>query len=86
MIQSSVWNEALKEGRVEGRVEGLLQAQRRLCVMMVEKYHPALIRVARPAIDACPEPARLEEWVVSAPDLDDESYARLLEIARPAKP
>ena len=89
MIQSSVWNEALNEGRTEGRTEGRnegrtegqLQAERRLCVKMVEKYHPALLAVARPAIDACSDPDRLEEWVVSAPDLDDEAYARLLKIA-----
>lgn len=77
MIQSSVWNEAVKEGRNEGQ----LQAERRLCTKMVEKYHPALAASAMPAIEACSDPDRLEEWVVSAPDLDDEAYARLLNIA-----
>lgn len=73
MIQSSVWNEGINEGG--------LQAERRLCVRMVEKYHPRLAVSALPAIEACSDPVRLEEWVVSAPELDDEAYARLLNIA-----
>ena len=70
MIQSSVWNESQ------------LEAERRLCVRMVEKYHPALVALALPAIEACSDPARLEEWVVSAPDLDDQAYSRLLNLDR----
>ena len=81
MIQSSVWNGGRDEGRSEGLSEGQLRAERRLCVKMVEKYHPALTTSAIPVIEACSDPDRLEEWVVSAPDLNDEAYGRLLNIA-----
>ena len=72
MIQSSVWNGAWTEGQLE--------TERRLCVKMVERYHPALALLAFPAIEACSDPVRLEEWVLSAPDLDDQAYARLLNL------
>ena len=81
MIQSSVWNGGRDEDRSEDLSEGQLRAERRLCVKMVEKYHPALTTSAIPVIEACSDPDRLEEWVVSAPDLNDEAYGRLLNIA-----
>jgi hypothetical protein len=47
---------------------------------MVQKYHPALVTAVLPAIEACSDAGRREEWVVSAADLDDEAFARLLDI------
>ncbi len=72
MIESSVWTGGVNQGRLE--------AVRDLCVKMIEKHHAALAPAAIPVVRACVDPARLEEWIVSASDLDDEAYARLLSI------
>lgn len=76
MIQSSVWSEARKEGLKEGRLE----ARRELCLRMVREYHPALVAPATAAIQACADPVRLAEWIVSAPRLTDDEFSRLLSI------
>jgi hypothetical protein len=82
MIQSSVWNGGRDEGLNEGRGQGRLEAAREFCISMTEKYHAALAPLALATIQACTDPAQLQRWVVSAPDLDDEAYARLLSIDR----
>ena len=92
MSQSSVsqhfWSkgrsEGLKEGLEEGLEKGLekgrLEAEREVCLRMVREYHPALTAPATAAIQVCGDPERLADWIVSAPRLTDEEFARLLNI------
>lgn len=76
MIQSSVWQAALAEGQAEGR----LRAEREVCIELIRKRHPALLAKAIPAIEACEDHEKLGDWILSAGDLDDAGFARLLGI------
>lgn len=86
MIESSVWNEAIRrgrvqgrtEGRTEGRAEGSLAEDRRLCLDMVREYHPRLLSKLREAIQACTDVKRLRTWILRAPRLGDTDFARLV--------
>lgn len=78
MIQSSVWEAALAEGKAEGKAEGTLAALRELCREQVRKHHPALFSKALSAIDSCSDAERLKSWVIEATDHDDAAFARLL--------
>ena len=60
--------------------KGRLEAEREVCLRMVREYHPALTAPATAAIQACGDPERLADWIVSAPRLTDEEFARLLNI------
>jgi predicted transposase YdaD len=79
MIQSSVWQAALAEGKEEGRAEGL-RAEREVCVELIRKRHPALLAKAIPVVEACADHTKLGAWILSAGDLDDASFASLLGI------
>jgi predicted transposase YdaD len=86
MIESSVWNEAIRrgrvqgrtEGRVEGRAEGSLAEDRRLCLDMVREYHPRLRSKLRATIQACTDGKRLRTWILRAPRLSDTDFAGLV--------
>jgi len=75
MIQSSVWQAALAEGKAEG-----LQAERGLCLEFIKRHHPSLLPKAKACVDACTDPAVLRNWILSAGQLDDAGFARLLGI------
>ena len=62
----------------KGELKGELKAERELCLELVKKHHPALVETAAAAIAACEDPTRLKTWILSAGDLDDEAFARLL--------
>jgi hypothetical protein len=59
-MQSSIWREALAEGRVA--------AGRDLCLELVRRNHPGLVRRAALRTNACEDPALLREWVLAASD------------------
>ena len=76
MIQSSVWQAALAEGRAEG-----IEAERKeLCLELTSRHHPRLLPKAKNAIGSCTDPAVLRNWILSAGQLDDPAFARLLGI------
>lgn len=77
MLQSSLY--------VEGRAEGRLDAQRELCVALTRKYHPAIGTAALTRIGACSNRARLEQWALAAPDLNDAEFLRLLGVPSPSQ-
>ena len=77
MIQSSVWQAAWTEGRVAD-----IEAERELCVEFVRRHHPSLWPRAKGCVDACTDPAVLRHWILSAGQLDDAGFARLLGIDR----
>jgi predicted transposase YdaD len=82
MIESSVWNEAVRRGRVqgrtEGRTEGTLAEDRRLCLDMVREYHPRLLSRLRATIQACTDGKRLRTWILRAPRLSDADFVGLI--------
>ncbi len=86
VMQSSLWQEALAEGQARGLAEGearglaegAVLAERQLCAAVVRKHHPKLLSLAGKAIASCDDPKTLTRWVLAAPDLTDEEYARLL--------
>jgi predicted transposase YdaD len=76
MIQSSVWQAAWTEGRAEG-----LRAGREICLELIRRRHPALLAKSTPVVEACEDHALLRDWILSAGQLDDAGFARLLGIA-----
>lgn len=70
MIRSSVWEEALAEGRTEGLTEGLtkgrVDAERELCADLVRDLHPAIAGRVLPVIESCSDPAALKRWALLA--------------------
>lgn len=66
---------------VESLRRGGLHKAREMCaalVALVSKYHRAIADRALPLIAACSDLARLEQWALAAPDLDDTEFLRLL--------
>lgn len=78
-MQSSLWTEALAEGRQQGR----LAAERELCRAMVTRHQPELLTAGGAVIDACQEPQHLERWILEAPVATPAAFAQLLGIPEP---
>jgi predicted transposase YdaD len=82
MMESSLYQAGLAEGRSEGlsegRSEGRLEAAREVCAALARKHHPAVFDRARPLIDSCQDLARLREWALGASDLSDADFLKLL--------
>ena len=57
---------------------GVVEGEKRLCVALIAKYHPHVLEQARPMIEACEDPARLQEWALAAPELNDSELLKLL--------
>jgi hypothetical protein len=55
-------------------VDGKAEGKREFCVALARKYHSLVFERARPVIEACEDPARLEHWVLMAPDLSDSEF------------
>jgi len=70
MIQSSLYTEGLAEGR--------LDADRRNCLALARKHHPAALEDIRPLIEACTDPAKLEAWMLAASDVGDSEFVKLV--------
>lgn len=80
MMQSSIWQEAL----AEGKAEGALDAERRLCLDLVRRHHPKLADRAEPAIAACEDPATLHAWCLAASE-PSADLATLMGLVAPAR-
>ena len=74
LSESSIYQWMVAKGELKGK----LNAERELCLELVKKHHPALVETAATAIAACEDPTRLKTWILSAGDLDDDAFARLL--------
>lgn len=59
-------------------LEGLADAHRESCVAFARKYHPLVFERTRPIIESCDDTARLEQWLLAAPDLSDSEFLKLL--------
>jgi predicted transposase YdaD len=85
MMQSSIWREALAEGKAEGkaegRVEGRVSTERELCLEFVRRNHPELARRAALRANACEDPAILRRWALAASDPSSD-LVRLMGLAK----
>lgn len=77
LAQSSLY----VEGRAEGVFRGALQQARGMCAALVRKYHTGIADRALPAIAACSNLERLEEWALATPELRDAEFLRLLGVS-----
>jgi hypothetical protein len=82
MAQLNLYKEAVAEGRTEGRIQGeiqgRIQGERAACAALARKYHAAVFDRVAPIIAACPDLDRLEQWMLSAPDMSDDEFLKLL--------
>jgi len=73
-MASSLWAEAVREGRKEGAVDDA----RAFCANLAREHHPEVAdRVVR-AIDACSDVDRLHEWGLQASRLADADFLKLV--------
>jgi hypothetical protein len=78
VMASSLWAEAVREGRKEGRLQGAVEEARAFCAKLTREYHPQVADRVVPLIDACSEVDRLHEWGLQASRLSDAELVRLV--------
>ena len=66
------------QGVVQGVAQGKLEAERDLCLKLVKKHYPALLKRATRRIEACTDYQLMQSWILSAGELDSKAFARLL--------
>jgi hypothetical protein len=71
MAQLRAYTEALAEGR--------LQASRELCSALIRKHHPEVFTQVMPLVEACTDAAKLECWGLSASDVGDAEFVKLVQ-------
>ncbi len=93
IVQSSVWQAALNEGRVEGlnegrveglnegRAEGRVEAEREVCSDLVRELHPTIAQRAQSVIESCSDPAVLKRWALLAAKGTDADLLKDLGLA-----
>jgi hypothetical protein len=81
VMASSLWAEAVREGRKEGREkgrrEGRIAGAREVCLELAKQHHPRVADRVVPLIEACSDIERLHEWALQAPRLPDPEFLRL---------
>jgi hypothetical protein len=77
-MQSSLWAEAARAGRIEGRVEGRIESARELCLELARQHHPDVADRAVRLIETCSDAKRLHGWALQAPRLSDSAFLDLL--------
>jgi predicted transposase YdaD len=90
VMASSLWAEAVsqgrregrqkgrQEGRQEGRAEGAVAEARDFCAELARQLHPAVADRVVPLIEACSDVARLHQWGLQASKLSDAEFLRLV--------
>ena len=78
IMASSLWAEAVRQGRKEGRQEGAVAASRAFCVELAREHHPELADRLVPLIEACSDVELLHEWGLQATRLPDTEFLRLV--------
>ena len=74
IMASSLWAEAMKEGRKEGAVA----EARAFCIELMREHHPELADRLVPLIEACSKRERLHEWGLQATRLPGTEFLRLV--------
>jgi hypothetical protein len=70
VMASSLWAEAVREGRKEGAVA----EARAFCIELAREHHPEIADRVVPLIDACSDVDRLHEWGLQASRLSDSEF------------
>ena len=90
---SSLLTEARRRGRAEGHSEGHSEGRaegevivRSLCAEFVRQYHPAILPVVAPVIEACADAGRLHAWALAAPRVSDAEFVSLVKPEAPGGP
>jgi hypothetical protein len=78
VMGSSLFAEVRRRSRAEGRVEGRADNARTVCLSFAEQHHEALLAVVTPLIEACSDPALLQEWALAAPRLSGDEFVALV--------
>jgi hypothetical protein len=74
VMASSLWAEAVSQGRKEGRVEGA----REVCLDLATQHHPAVAARLTTLIKRCSDLERLHEWALQAAELSDSAFLKLV--------
>jgi hypothetical protein len=74
VMASSLWAEAVSQGRKKGRVEGA----REVCLDRATQHHPAVAARLSTLIKRCSGLERLHEWALQAPELSDSAFLTLV--------
>jgi hypothetical protein len=94
VMASSLWAEAVREGRKEGRekgrregqkaareagrLEGAVAEARAFCIELTREHHPEVAGRVVPLIKACSDVERLHEWGLQASRLPDPEFLSLV--------
>ena len=78
VMASSLWAEAVSQGRKEGRVEGRVEGAREVCLDLATQHHPAVAARLSTLIKRCLDLERLHEWALQAPELSDSAFLKLV--------
>ena len=81
-MASSLWAEAVREGRVEGALE----EARAFCAELARELHPEVADRVVPVIEACSDVDRLHAWGLQASKLSDTEFLRLVAEAPDSQP
>jgi hypothetical protein len=74
VMASSLWAEAVREGRKEGAVA----EARAFCIELTREHRPEVADRVVPLIKACSDVDRLHEWGLQASRLPDPEFLRLV--------
>ena len=86
VMGSSLLTEVKRQSRAEGRAEGEVIIVRSLCAEFVRQYHPAILPVVAPVIEACADAGRLQAWALAAPRVSDAEFVSLVKPEAPGGP
>jgi hypothetical protein len=78
VMASSLWAEAIREGRKEGRLEGAVEDARAFCAKLTREHHAEVADRVVPLVNACSDVERLHEWGLQASRLSDAEFVRLV--------
>jgi hypothetical protein len=74
VMASSLWAEAVEEGRRQGAVA----EARAFCTKLTREHHPEVAGRVVPLIEACSDVDRLHEWGLQASRLSDSEFLKLV--------
>jgi hypothetical protein len=74
IMASSLWAEAVREGRKEGAIA----EARAFCVKLAREHHPEIAGRVVSLIETCSDVEQLHEWGLQASRLPDPEFLRLL--------
>ena len=78
VMGSSLFAEVRRRSRAEGRAEGTTAGLRAVCQGLAAQHHAASLPLVETVIEACSDPALLQEWALAAPRLSDNEFVALV--------